>query len=207
MPLRRGGRRRLLRELVKIDLEYRWRGNPPAGAFPVRPRLEDYVARLPSLGPLHELPIELIVEEYRVRRRWGDRPDHVDYLGRFPRHGPALWSALARIDAELCDETPTVWVRPHKDADNPAPPVEVVQLRCPHCRHAIELFADAPPRDLSCPSCGGAFSVESLSAAPGAHARPPCRRLGRYELGDLLGTGAFGSVWQARDGELGARWR
>ncbi len=36
---------------------------------------------------------------------------------------------------------------------------------------------------------------EAASAAPG--------KVGRYELGDLLGTGAFGSVWRAWDGELG----
>src|SRR5262245_42228634 len=80
------GGRELLEELVKIDLEYRWRDpprSPAAGAWATaRPRLEDYVARHLELGPLKQLSLELIGEEYWVRQRYGDRPIHAEYLSR-----------------------------------------------------------------------------------------------------------------------------
>src|ERR1041384_6150452 len=59
-------RRGLLEELVKIDLEYRWRSAPTSGDPWA---LEEYVKRYPELGPLERVAIELIGEEYRVRRR------------------------------------------------------------------------------------------------------------------------------------------
>jgi tRNA A-37 threonylcarbamoyl transferase component Bud32 len=222
--------RALVRELIKIDLEYRWRRPLPetkaASCLPGQPRLEDYVERLPLLGPLKKLPLDLIGEEYRVRQRWGDRPDHAEYARRFPRHKSALRKALDRIDAELAAEGATVCVLGRAASDSPLsasgrgaggeglPRVPSLacracgggrgeaSLRCPHCRHTIEIGAELMPANLACPACGGAFSVETLSKAAGRDAQPPARRLGRYELGELLGTGAFGSVWQAWDTEL-----
>jgi tRNA A-37 threonylcarbamoyl transferase component Bud32 len=203
VPAVRKGRRRLLQELVKIDLEYRWRRTPsqipPGDMWPARPLLEDYVARLERLGPLSRLPIELIGEEYRVRQRWGDRPDHAEYRRRFPPRADALLAELARIDDELNEEQATRCDR----TDGPVHPPALSRssrLRCPHCWQTIEI--DGPvPRTLGCPACGGTFSVEGLSKV-GPVAQPPARRLSRYELGHLLGTGAFGSVWQARDTDL-----
>ncbi len=113
----------LLVALVAIDLEYRWRPtaeqpgetpiptdmeaaeakdpSQPSPPLPARAKLEDYVARFPTLGPLGELPLELIVEEYRVRHRWGDRPAHDAYLERFGRQRPELAEMLSRTDWEL----------------------------------------------------------------------------------------------------------
>src|SRR5262245_44253695 len=53
---------RLLHGLIQIDLEYRWRLAIPGtvNSLPQYPRLEDYVRVYPALGPLEELPIELI---------------------------------------------------------------------------------------------------------------------------------------------------
>src|SRR5262249_28875478 len=86
--------------LVKIDLECRWRlfrrGSHKGKAGP--PRLENYVQRLRELG---RPGLELIGEEYRVRQRWGDRPDHSDYLKRFAHHGARLKETLTQIDAQL----------------------------------------------------------------------------------------------------------
>jgi len=129
-PAGDAGRRYLLGELVMIDLWYRWRqpvGSgpcrpgqagadvPPSGAssesdatstfLPERPCLEDYLRRYPELGPPDRLPVEMIGEEYRVRRCCGDRPGYEAYLARFPEQAGRLKQALSLIDRELPSDT------------------------------------------------------------------------------------------------------
>jgi len=73
------GQRELLEQLVKIDLEFRWRQGVPAGytsALPERPRLEHYVARFAALAPLDRLPEDLIGQEYLVRRPIAEQVAH-----------------------------------------------------------------------------------------------------------------------------------
>ena len=67
--------------------------------------MEDYVARFPELGPLKELPDELILCEHKVRQQWGDKPDRSEYLQRF---GDRAASFVERLDATLpADESST----------------------------------------------------------------------------------------------------
>jgi serine/threonine-protein kinase len=102
-------RRKFLEELVKIDLEYRWRRKPGGG----KPwSLEDYVARYPELGRLDSLALDLIAAEYRVRQRWGDRPAQAEYAARFKGHGTQLHVALAQIGAQLAAEFASQGVSP-----------------------------------------------------------------------------------------------
>jgi formylglycine-generating enzyme required for sulfatase activity len=65
-------------ELVKIDLERRWRSGRPAW-------LEGYLGSLPELGTSDTVPPELIVAEYEARRQCGNSVDLVEYERRFPR--------------------------------------------------------------------------------------------------------------------------
>src|SRR5262245_50196708 len=66
-----------LHELIKTDLEIRWRrGNSP--------RVESYLADYPELGTVESLPAALIYEEYRVRHLYGDKPPLSLYYTRFP---------------------------------------------------------------------------------------------------------------------------
>jgi hypothetical protein len=103
-PLSGPARREFVEELVKIDLEYRWRqaGRTSTGGKP--PRLEEYAARLPDLGGVDQLALDLIGEEYRLRQARGDHPARAEYLTRFPRHATALQNLLAQIDRELASE-------------------------------------------------------------------------------------------------------
>jgi serine/threonine protein kinase len=213
-------RRQRLEELIKIDMEYRWRGagrardgssasgsggespEPGIDPLPVRPLLEDYLVRYQEIGPPARLSPELIGEEYRVRRRWGDRPGHAEYLARFAVQGSMLGTILAAIDEELASETGRA--RPASTHDlAPITHRRSPPLCCPHCLAPIDRATAARLEDLPCPACGGTVTAEVPATEPGPAARPPFPRIGRYEMVDLLGMGGFGSVWRARDPKLG----
>ncbi|MEX2026200.1 MAG: hypothetical protein WEH44_02850, partial [Pirellulaceae bacterium] len=95
--------RELAIELVKVDLEYRWRAAQARGRRSAL-KLEAYAGRLPVLGPVAQLPLDLIAEEYRVRRRFGDSPEAQEYFARFAHPRSELASALETVDRELDEE-------------------------------------------------------------------------------------------------------
>ncbi|MBW3599159.1 MAG: hypothetical protein KY475_18050, partial [Planctomycetes bacterium] len=101
--------RSLLLELAIIDLARRWsahdslehvdlRPEDTKDPLPPRPTVEDYVAVYPLLasGDIREL----IVEEYRARRRAGERLSHEEFGRRFSRLATTLLSELERADRE-----------------------------------------------------------------------------------------------------------
>jgi serine/threonine protein kinase len=113
--------RELLLNLALTDLEYRWRfaartpltdsasidpdsrvrESSPAQQLPCRPRVEDYVGCYPILGPLSELPIDLIEEEFSVRHLFGDQPPVEEYISRFGAWHPHLGEQLAQLQHDL----------------------------------------------------------------------------------------------------------
>jgi len=66
-------------------------GDEKAGS--ARPRLEHYLDLLPDLGPPS---LDLIAEEYRVRRRWGDKPERKSYAERFAQLASELRRAWSK---------------------------------------------------------------------------------------------------------------
>src|SRR5262245_10658296 len=120
----------VLKELIKIDMEYRWRrtaASANAGnAVAEFSRLEDYLRRYPALLRAEALLTELIGEEYRGRHRWGDRPTHAEYAHRFPSCWAQLKHLLARIDTELAAERIRETRRPSGQPPR-ATPVNTVQ--------------------------------------------------------------------------------
>lgn len=77
-------RRDIMIELVKVDLEYRHQTDGPHWL------IEDYVAELPDLCHPDGLPLELLLEEFHVRRAAGITVSPSEYGERFPEHADAI---------------------------------------------------------------------------------------------------------------------
>lgn len=103
--------RHVLAELIKIDLDYRWRPENKAkigagaGGLPARPCLEDYVKKFFELGSSGGIALDLVSEEYRVRRGAGETPPLLSYQQRFPHLAAQLAQALGAVDEELRRES------------------------------------------------------------------------------------------------------
>jgi serine/threonine-protein kinase len=192
-------------ELVKLDIEYRWRFKTRGGG----PRsLEDYARHFPALGP--QLSDELIQEEYRVRHRWGDQPGHGEYATRFAGQGQPLLDGLRAVDAELAAEfarlTPPAAVlvaQPVDPADSIATLVQMIDAyRLINPAQFTELttelvrrFTDprALGRELLQRDWLTAYQVNQLLLGRDAELR-----LGPYILLERLGEGGTGWVFKAR---------
>ena len=75
-----------------------------------------------------------------------------------------------------------------------------MHLVCPHCHSPIELVTLPAPHEVQCPSCGSTFriaveSTETLNSTG-------VTIFARFELIQTVGTGAFGTVYKARDPSL-----
>jgi tRNA A-37 threonylcarbamoyl transferase component Bud32 len=109
LPPHKGGRgllrRQLLTELVCIDLEFRWRLPSGRKAEAGRWSLEDYAAQFDELGPVNELPLELIGEEYRAQLRWAGSVARTEFMQRFGDRGESLCEMLDEIEHEQVDES------------------------------------------------------------------------------------------------------
>ncbi|RIK82687.1 MAG: hypothetical protein DCC68_05475 [Planctomycetota bacterium] len=200
-------RRRLLVELVMVDMEYRWRRRAALGdtlsSSPTPPtavsgdsaqeasdfareeppfHVENYLGRFVEFGDATSAPLALVVNEYRVRHRWGDGPAHAEFVQRFGRRGGELVAALAQVDAQLGVLSDDAAVQ--------------LSCRCPHCRGRVQVPDDQKIVEVECPKCGNRFQllVSMASAAS--------RQFGRFDLVEFLGEGAFGAVWKATDPEL-----
>ena len=74
-----------------------------------------------------------------------------------------------------------------------------MHIRCPHCRHPVEVVADSDLTNVACPSCGSQFN---LVADETASFRPRTESIGHFQFLERLGMGHFGTVWKAHDTEL-----
>src|SRR5262245_39172847 len=77
-----------------------------------------------------------------------------------------------------------------------------MHILCPHCQNPIELVELQPRQEIACPSCGSNFRLEGGATTTAWESRTEGKKLGRFELLAVVGQGAFGTVYKARDPEL-----
>ena len=75
---------------------------------------------------------------------------------------------------------------------------QAIRIRCPHCRHRVQIVEDDSFKSHTCDSCGSQFGFvdEAQDDVPAP------RTIGHFQLQGKLGSGAFGTVWRAYDSEL-----
>src|SRR5262245_21384365 len=69
---------------------------------------------------------------------------------------------------------------------------------CPHCNNVISVD-DHSSDEVFCSACGSSFEIHRERTQTLVYER---RQLGRFELLEEVGAGAFGAVWRSHDKEL-----
>jgi serine/threonine protein kinase/tetratricopeptide (TPR) repeat protein len=184
----------VLRELVRVDLEFRWSAGRPAP-------LDTYRARFPQLFSDRASLRDIIFEEFRLRRQAGETPTPEEYLVRY---------GIEPVESE------------HTPPPGPAPaggPGEELTHRCDDIRGYTALRAIA--ENLSAAPVEGsarAASVEAFAAFqradPGQANRLAAAvaelpqaggNFAEFHLLSELGRGAFGRVFLASQADLAGR--
>ncbi len=166
--------RALLVALVRIDLQHRLQSDVTA-------RVESYLESYPEIASDDTALLDLIATEYELRRCREPSVAIAEYVQRFPRLSGELSSRLKS---------------PSGTSGRGA-----VRLNCPYCKAAIEI-PDEGQQDITCPLCGSTFrlSSERSTALWTPVTLPP---IGKFQLIARIGQGGFGTVYQARDTDLG----
>ncbi|MCI0460436.1 MAG: protein kinase, partial [Gemmataceae bacterium] len=173
-------------------IAYRFEKAWKAAAAPnQRPRLADYLGD--TCEPERAVLLsELIALDIAYRRRAGEEPQAEDYRQHFASLGQL--QIVRTIDLPPVVATPTEEHLPEPSvATAPA-----TRIRCPHCHNPLELAQDGS-EEVLCPGCGSSFRLRDARLTTTTSST---RALGKFQLLQRVGQGAFGAVWKARDTEL-----
>jgi hypothetical protein len=171
-------------ELIKTDLEYRWKrrrdGDKPA-------YIETYLEEFPEIGSARTVSADLLYEEFRVRKLYGDRPASTMYKGRFPDQ----YTDLERLIHEGSLKLAPVAAQSVQTAGYQS------AVASPHLRRPGELKTPVVPQpapETAPPPAPS--SVPSVSVTPSSGRSSMVVGNG-YKLLTKIGSGGFGEVWRA----------
>jgi serine/threonine protein kinase len=76
---------------------------------------------------------------------------------------------------------------------------ESMKVCCPHCHSPVEEILREGHDEIICPSCGSSFNLDRGSTTADL---PRGGKFGKFQLLQIVGQGAFGSVYKAIDPDL-----
>jgi WD40 repeat protein/tetratricopeptide (TPR) repeat protein len=160
-----------------------------------------------------ERQVQALAEQYLDQLQAGATPDRQALLRAHPDLAERLEPRLALVElmcrlgrAGASDSgiptppAPVLDGNGAKTSQPPRPAERTLRIKCPHCGNRIQLV-EPEPHEVTCHNCGSSFHVDARATAPYRPEELP-EKIGKFEVLEQLGRGAFGAVYKARDPEL-----
>lgn len=138
-------------------------------------KVESYFERFPELQSNRAATIELIASEFGAR--FNEQPSVDEFTSRFPTYYEELTTRLTNDHRQ-----------------------RRVRMNCPDCRSPIVVIVSATETQGHCSVCGSSFEIDARVEVSWSPQQLP--KLGKFQLLEVVGRGAFGTVYRARDTDL-----